>query len=139
MRPELILYNANIITIDDTQPRAQAVAIANGRFLAVGSDDDVQNLTAAGVPSIDLGGKTVVPGFIDAHAHPDNAGRKHLREVDCDLRSIEDIMEAVRARAEVTPPGAWVLGFKYDDMKTSEARPLSRADLDLAAPAHPVD
>jgi predicted amidohydrolase YtcJ len=138
MRPDLILFNANIITVDDAQPRAQSVAIANGRFLAVGSSDDVRNLATAGTPAIDLGGQTVVPGFIDAHAHPGAAGRRHLREIDCDLRSIEDIMEAVRARADTTPPGEWVLGFKYDDMKTSEGRPLSRADLDLAAPAHPV-
>ena len=54
MRPELILYNANIITVDDAQPRAQAAAIADGRFLAVGSSDDVRNLAAAGTPAIDL-------------------------------------------------------------------------------------
>ena len=135
---ELILYNANIMTMADAQPRAQAVAIAHGRFLAVGSDDEVRPLATAGTKVIDLEGKTVVPGFIDAHAHPGVAGRMHLRQVDCDLRSIEEIIEAISARSAQTPPGEWVLGFKYDDTKTMEGRPLTRADLDLAAPQHPV-
>jgi len=81
---------------------------------------------------------TVLPGFIDAHTHPCYAGLRHLRQVDCDLRSISDIQAAVRQRASQTPPGAWALGFKYDDTKTSEGRPLTREDLDAAAPSHPV-
>ncbi len=138
MRADLILYNGNILTMDDAGSRAQAVAIAHERFLAVGTDEDVRNLERAGVKTVDLEGKTVVPGFIDAHAHPGAAGRMHLRQVDCDLRSIEDIIEAISTRAGQTPPGEWVLGFKYDDTKTVEGRPLTRADLDLAAPNHPV-
>ena len=138
MRPELILYNGNILTMDDAGSRAQAVAIAGERFLAVGSDDEVRNLETAGVKTVDLEGKTVVPGFIDAHMHPGLAGRLHLRQVDCDLRSIEEIIETVAARAAQTPPGEWVLGFKYDDMKTAERRPLTRDALDQAAPNHPV-
>ena len=136
--PELILFNANVITIDDARPRAEAVAIADGRFLAVGSNDKVRALSTAKTTKIDLGGKTVVPGFIDAHTHPAVAGRMHLRQVDCDLRSIEAIQSAIRERAAKKPPGEWVLGFKYDDTKTTDGRPLNRADLDAAAPAHPV-
>jgi len=79
-----------------------------------------------------------MPGFIDAHSHPAIAGLMHLRMVDCDLRSIPAILETLRARARETPPGEWVLGFKYDDTKTTEGRPLSRADLDGALPDHPV-
>lgn len=136
--PELVLYNGNFITVDAKQPRAQAVAIAGGRFLAVGSNDDVRPLATARTRSVDLEGKTVVPGFIDAHTHPASSGRRHLREVDCDLRSIREIQEAIRRRAAQTPPGQWVLGFKYDDTKTAEGRPLNRHDLDVAAPNHPV-
>ena len=136
--PETILSNANIITIDDAQPRAQAVAIAGGRFLAVGTNDEVRALATSRTAQINLEGKTVVPGFIDAHSHPAVAGRLHLRQVDCDLRSIADIQAAIRERAAKTPPGQWVLGFKYDDTKTADGRPLTRADLDAAAPNHPV-
>jgi predicted amidohydrolase YtcJ len=136
--PDLILYNANILTIDTADPRAQAVAIAGGRFLAVGSNDDVRNLAKAGTRQVDLGGKTVVPGFIDAHTHPSYAGIRHLRWVDCDLRSIAEIQDAIRARAAKTPAGDWVIGFKYDDTKTKEGRKLTREDLDEATKDHPV-
>ncbi|MGH9900363.1 MAG: amidohydrolase [Pyrinomonadaceae bacterium] len=136
--PQTILYNGNVITVDDRQPRAAAVAIGDGRFLAVGPNDEVRALASARTVKIDLGGKTVVPGFIDAHSHPAVSGRMHMRQVDCDLRSISAIQAAIRQRAAETPKGQWVLGFKYDDTKTSEGRPLTRADLDSAAPEHPV-
>jgi len=137
-RPDLILYNGNIWTVNDKEPRAQAVAIAGDRFLAVGSDSDVLNVASPASKKIDLGGKTVTPGFIDAHSHPAEAGLMHLRMVDCDLRSISAIQAALRERAAKTPPGEWVLGFKYDDTKTEEGRPLTVADLDAAVPDHPV-
>jgi predicted amidohydrolase YtcJ len=137
-KPELILYNGNLWTVNAAGPRAEAVAISRGRFLAVGSNSDVLNLAGAGVQKVDLGGKTVLPGFIDAHSHPADAGRLHLRMVDCDLRSIQAILAALRERAAKTPAGEWVLGFKYDDTKTEEGRALSIVDLDAAVPDHPV-
>src|SRR5215216_7734629 len=138
MEPELILYNANIITIDDHRPRAQAVAIADARFLAVGNNEQVRALATGRTKKFDLGGRTVVPGFVDAHTHPAEAGLSHLRQVDCDLRSIAEVQRAIRERASKTPAGQWVLGFKYDDTKTSDGRPLTRDDLNAAAPQHPV-
>jgi len=137
-KPELILHNGNLWTVHAAEPRAEAVAITRGRFLAVGSNRDVLNLSGARVKKIDLARKTVLPGFIDAHSHPSSAGRRHLREVDCDLRSIREIVAALRERAAKTPAGEWVLGFKYDDTKTEEGRPLSVADLDAAVSDHPV-
>lgn len=136
--PELILYNGNFWTVNPRQPKAQAVAISNSRFLAIGSNDEVLALAAGNAKKIDLGGKTVLPGFIDAHSHPAEAGLSHLRMVDCDLRSIAEILKSLRERAAITPPGQWVLGFKYDDTKTSEGRPLTREELDAAVPQHPV-
>ena len=136
--PDLILYNANILTVDAEQPRAQAVALAGGRFLAVGSNEDIRGISKPGMRQIDAGGQTIVPGFIDAHTHPSYAGIRHLRWVDCDLRSIAEIQRAIRERAAKTPPGDWVIGFKYDDTKTREGRKLTREDLDAAAPHHPV-
>ncbi len=137
-QPTLILHNGNIHTIDAAAPHAQAVAITDGRFLAVGSNTEIAALATAQTRKVDLGGRTVVPGFIDAHSHPASSGLRHLREVDCDLRSIRDIQNAIRQRASVTPKGNWILGFKYDDTKTAEGRKLTRADLDTAAPNHPV-
>ena len=136
--PDLILHNGNIWTVNSRAPRAQAVAISTGRFMAVGSNDEVLALAGGRARKIDLGGKTVLPGFIDAHSHPGIAGRAHLVSVDCDLRSIAAILAALRERAAKTPPGKWVIGFKYDDTKTSEGRALAREDLDSAVPDHPT-
>jgi predicted amidohydrolase YtcJ len=137
-KPDLVLQNANIHTVNPKEPHAQAIAISRGRILAIGSNADVLNLASPLTKKIDLGQKTVLPGFIDAHSHPASAGVMHLRMVDCDLRSISAIQAALRERAAKTPAGEWVLGFKYDDTKTSDGRPLTMADLDAAVPDHPV-
>ena len=136
--PELVLFNGNIYTVNDQAPRAQAIAVSRGKILAIGNNAEVMNLASAGSEKIDLGMKTVLPGFIDAHSHPAMAGVMHLRMVDCDLRSIAAIGRALRERAAKTPAGEWVLGFKYDDTKTSDGRPLTIGDLDAALPDHPV-
>ncbi len=136
MEPELILHNGNIWTVNDTVPRAQALAISGGRILAVGANNEVLGLAAGLSKKIDLGGRSVFPGFIDAHAHPCESGVAHLRMVACDMDSIGDIQAALRKRAAQTPQGQWVLGFLYDDGKTP--RPLSLQDLDAAVPDHPV-
>lgn len=138
LKPELILFNGNIHTMDPSNPRAQAVAILEGKFFAVGSNEEIANLSSASVTRIDLGGRTVTPGFVDAHLHTASSGLRHLKEVNCDLRSIAAIQSALRERAARTPKGEWVIGFLYDDTKTAEGRPLSKADLDAAVPDHPV-
>jgi len=137
-KSELILHNGNIWTVNPLEPRAQAIAIARGRILAIGSDQEVLGLATPTTRKIDLGKKTVLPGFIDAHSHPAKAGVMHLRMVDCDLRSIAAIEAALRERARRTAKGNWVMGFKYDDTKTSDGRPLTIQDLDTAVPDHPV-
>jgi predicted amidohydrolase YtcJ len=137
-RPTLVLYRGTIVTMDPAKPRAQAVAIFGDRFAAVGTTQEILGYAGSTTRRIDLAGRIVVPGFIDAHSHPAGAGLQHLTNVDCDLRSIADIVQAVKDRAAKTPQGEWVLGFKYDDTKTREGRPLTRADLDQAAPNHPV-
>ena len=104
----------------------------------MGSNDDVLNLATAATRQIDLEGKTVVPGFIDAHTHLGYSGLRHLTRLDCDLRSIEAIKGAIRAYAQETPVGEWVAGFKYDDTKTAEGRALTREDLDEVVREHPV-
>ncbi|MEQ8302816.1 MAG: amidohydrolase [Cyclobacteriaceae bacterium] len=137
-KPQLILYNGNIITVDPKNPRAQAVAIANDRLLAVGTNEEIRALSGPLTKSMDLQGHTVTPGFIDAHCHFASSGRRHLIDIDCELDSIEKIKAAVKERASKTPPGEWVFGFKYDDTKTKDGRYINRKDLDEAAPNHPV-
>jgi predicted amidohydrolase YtcJ len=136
MEPDLILFNCNIWTVDDQLPRAQAIAISDGRVFAIGSNDDVLRLASANTRKFDLAWKTVLPGFNDAHSHPIYSGLSHLKRVACDKDSIGAIQQAIRERAQSTPPGEWVVGFLYDDGKTP--RPINRQDLDAAAPDHPV-
>ena len=136
--PNLILFNGNIITVNDFQPRTEAIAISNNHILKLGSNSEIRRLATGITQSIDLEKKTVVPGFIDAHSHPGSSGRRHITDIDCGLSTIDEIKEAVRKRAGKTPKGEWVFGFKYDDTKVKEKRYINRYDLDEAAPEHPV-
>jgi hypothetical protein len=137
-RPDLILVNGRVLTMDDDLPRAEAFAVKNGRFVAIGSNADVRNLAAPGTEVLDAENLTVTPGFIDAHSHPASGGVREIVAVNLDLRSIGAIQDAIRKRASRTPTGEWVLGFKYDDTRVREDRQITRQDLDEAAPDHPV-
>lgn len=136
--PDLILYNADIITVNPAQPKAEALAIIGDRIVAVGSNREVQRLASSSTKKINIGGGVIIPGFIDAHAHPLTAGKGHLSSLDAGLPSIKAIQDAIRDKASKTPPGKVVSAFKYDDTKTSDGRKINRYDLDEAAPNHPV-
>ncbi|HTM47877.1 MAG TPA: amidohydrolase [Bryobacteraceae bacterium] len=138
--PDTILFNGVIYAAPEGARfrKVQALAVANGRILASGDNREIQALATASTKRIDLAGRTALPGFIDSHSHVASSGLRHLREVDCDLRSIALIAQAIRERAAKTAKGEWVIGFKYDDTKTAEQRKLNRADLDSAAPSNPV-
>ena len=133
--PDLLLINGTIYTMDPALPRAQALAVVGGRFVAVGSNADVGNLKKAGTTVIDAGGATVVPGFIDCHCHP--SGVQELYGANCDARRIAQIQDAVRARAKQTPPEFWITGFMFDDTKLEDG-PLHRRHLDEVTRDHPV-
>lgn len=136
--PDTIIFNANIITVNPKQPRAEAIAIMGDRILDIGGNDKIKKWANGFTRKIDAAGQTITPGFIDAHSHPASSGRRHLRNVNCDLRSIADIQKAIKARAAITPKGEWISGFLYDDTKTKEGRFISRYDLDQVAPDNPV-
>lgn len=136
VEPDLILYNGNFWTADDHLPRAQALAIADGRIFAIGFNDEVLTLASGNTRKLDLAWKTVLPGFNDAHCHPVYSGVNHLKKVACDKDSIEAIKQAIHESAQHTPPGQWIEGFLYDDGKTP--RPINRHDLDEVAPNNPV-
>lgn len=135
---DLVVVNATIYTIDDRQPRAEAFAVHGERFLAVGSNAEIRQFVTPRTQVIDASGMTVVPGFIDAHTHPADSGAQHLMFVDCDRPTIAGIQKALAERAAERKAGEWVIGFKYDDTKLTDGRPLNRQDLDAACPDHPV-
>ena len=125
--PETILHNANIFTSDPGQPKAQAIAFSDGRIVAVGSDADILHLAGSSTTKINIGGKTITPGFIDAHTHPAYAGRRHLRNVDCDLRSIKAIQDALRSQSLKTAPTAERRTPDAERQSTGSARWSARA------------
>ncbi len=137
-KADTVIRNANVITMDRSRPRAEAVAMSNGRIIGVGSNADVETFVGTNVKVLDLTGSTVLPGFIDAHIHVLNSGIRHVMAADCDLPSIAAIQTALRDRAETTPPGQWVQGFKYDDTKTAENRSIFREELDAVSTFHPI-
>jgi predicted amidohydrolase YtcJ len=134
--PDAVLHNGAIWTVSDREPEVEALAISGGRIMALGTSAEMLALAGAGTRRIDLGKKRVTPGFYDAHSHPVLSGVEHLRKVACDKSSIEAIQKDIRERAAKTSAGKPVLGFLYDDGKTPQ--PLTRWDLDQAAPEHPV-
>ena len=135
---DTVIRSANVITIDYDRPRASAVAIRAGRIIGVGRDTDVETLIGPDTEVLNLRGKTVMPGFIDAHIHVLSSGTRHVMAADCALPDIASIQAALRERVAVTPAGQWVQGFKFDDTKTAENRFLRREDLDAVSTDHPI-
>ncbi len=138
MRLDLVLDNANIITVDDRQPRAGSVAIVGQRIVGVG---EVGQFAGADIArSIDLGGRTVVPGFNDAHNHMQafGAGLNEVALQPTRVRSVEEIVSAIAERVEQTEEGVWVIGTGYDDNKLAERRHPTRYELDAVSPDNPV-
>ena len=136
--PDLVVLNARVYTVEDSQPTAEALAVKHGHFSAVGSTDDVRNLVGPGTTVLDAEGMTVTPGFIDAHSHPAGAGINELINVNVNFRTIAEIQQAMAARAADTAPGVWVNGFMYDDTKLEDGRTVNRYDLDIAVPDGPA-
>jgi predicted amidohydrolase YtcJ len=133
---DVVFKNGIVYTNDDRQPRAEAIAAAGGKLLYVGSNQGVAAFQAGKV--VDLRGRTVVPGLVDAHAHLAGIG---AREATLNLegtRSLAALLDIVRAEAGRKPAGSWVVGRGWiETFWTPPAFP-TRADLDRVAPRHPV-
>lgn len=134
---ETVYHGAQIYTVDPARPRAEALAVGGGRIVAVGSDAEL----LAAYPEarrVNLAGRTVIPGLIDAHAHVMGQGEKMLRADLVGTRSKEEVVERLRAFAEKLPPGAWLRGRGWDQNDWPEKSFPTRHDLDAAFPDRPV-
>ncbi len=137
---DLVLNNANVITMDPARPIAKLVAIKGNKIWLVADSDRLGGVRGAKTKIIDCQGKTVVPGFNDAHCHIFSFIRK-LHSLDLSppaVKSIADIKAAIRRRAQNLPPGKWLTGTDYSEFYLVEKRHPHRRDLDEAAPDHPV-
>ena len=139
MRVDRIFEGGTLLTMDPARPRASALAVLHGRIVAVGDGDELRrHLDAQRVVSFQ--GRTVVPGFHDAHNHMPSFGMG-LADVPLaspPVGSVEDILRAVKARAATLPSGAWIVGGGYDQNKLAEGRHPRAAELDAVAPDHLV-
>jgi len=140
--PDLIVRDADVITFDPDRPRARALAVKDGRILATGDDF----APGPGTRVIEAGGATVIPGFNDVHAHMEREGLKQQRPSLAAARSVADVLAVVRDTAARLPRGAWVVTMPvgspphyFDGLgQLAEGRLPTRAELDAAAPGHPV-
>jgi predicted amidohydrolase YtcJ len=131
---ELAVVNATVFTVDDAQPRAEAFAVRNGRFIAVGTTADVRNPVTARTMVIDARGRTITPGFIDAHSHP--SGIDELFGVNGNVRTLRELQDALVRKAATASPEQWVTAFMFDDTKFDVV--LNRRQLDEVVPDRPV-
>lgn len=135
--PDLIVINADVRTVDSTMPKTQAFAIAGGKFVAVGSPGDIQDLARDNTDVIDAGGVTIIPGLIDGHTHLLMGSGL---AVGVDLSEIEDKsrwLRIIRDKAQSLPEGTWILGGAWDHSLSDGVLP-TKAMLDSVAPDHPV-
>ena len=137
---DLILTGGRIYTANAGGSWVEAVAIRGGRFLVVGSAEEVAASRGADTRVVDLGRQMVMPGVIDVHNHILMAGQSALYEMQFSYSaSLEEICEHVRAQAEKTPAGQWVIGNAWGaDMITTLNKESSLARLDAVSPSHPV-
>ena len=141
IRADLVVLNANVITVDSTRPRAEAFAVLGDEFIAVGSTSEIRRWVGESTTVIDAEGSTVTPGFIDAHMHPRPTYPESSPLATVDLRpasvtSMADVIDALAAKAALVPEGQWIRGLRYEDTKLG--RHPTRADLDQASSRHPI-
>jgi len=141
MLTRTFFYNANILTMNPPQPRADALYIEdNGRIAYIGALEDIGTISL-NVKRIDLGGRTLIPGFNDAHVHIWKLGLLLTVQVDtrgANAPTIAAIIDLFRTRAAPVPAGTWLTGSGYNEAALPEQRHPTAADLDAAVPDHPI-
>src|SRR5712675_3557697 len=138
--PDTILLNGKIVTLDAKSSVVQALAIRDGRVVAVGHDDEVKKLAGPNTRTVDVGGRTVIPGLIDSHIHALRAGLTYSVELSwIGVPSLAKGLELIREAARTSPPGAWIkIGGGWTELQFPEKRGPTVAELVAAAPDRPV-
>jgi hypothetical protein len=137
--PQLVLFHGHILTVDAKDSAVQAIAVRDGKIIAVGTDRDMLKLADPATRRIDLHGRTATPGLIDSHAHIAEAGVDEMYHVPLsDVSSVAEAVARVRAAVATLKPGEWVQGAGWDEGKLAERRYLLAADLDPVSPNNPV-
>jgi predicted amidohydrolase YtcJ len=135
---DLILHNGKIVTVDKKFSIQQALAIKGNRIVQVGSNEDVLKTKGAATRVVDLEGKTVLPGLIDSHVHPNGACMHEFDHPIPEMESIEDVLNYIKGRAQVVPEGNWIEVHQVFITRLKEQRYPTKDELDRVAPKHPV-
>ena len=135
---DLILRNGKVVLVDKTFRVVEAMAVHDGRVLAVGLSADIIKLGSQKTRVIDLQGKMVLPGLIDSHVHATGASMTEAQHEIPPMENIADVQAYIGARAKVVPKGEWIRLSQVFITRLKEQRYPSRAELDAAAPDHPV-
>ena len=135
---DLILHHGKIVTVDQNFSVRQAIAIKADRILQVGSDNEVLKLKGPRTELLDLGGKMVLPGLLDSHAHPAHACMTEFDHPIPTMESIQDVLDYIAQRARVLSDGQWIQVQQVFITRLKEQRYPTRAELDRVAPKHPV-
>ncbi len=136
--PDLVLVNGTIYTVNENKPTAKALAISNGKITAIGRTDKILAGAGAGTRVVDLQGKTVVPGFIDAHGHLMGLGFSLQRLNFSGAKNYREVIDAVAAKAGSVPKGDWILGRGWDQNEWPSRSLPMHAPLSRSSPDHPV-
>jgi predicted amidohydrolase YtcJ len=135
---DLILHNGKIVTVDKKFSIQQALAIGGEKILRVGSNEEVLKTKGPDTRMIDLGGKTVLPGLIDSHVHPTNAGMVEFDHTIPEMETIADVLAYIKGRAKALAKGEWIQVRQVFITRLREQRYPTRQELDDAAPDNPV-
>ena len=134
----LSILNANVITLNSKQPRAEAIAIRNGKIIAIGADREIRKYIGHKTKIIDAKGKTVIPGLVDCHVHMTGFGQ-FLQTLELrNVKSIKEMQRKLREYAEKNAEKSWILGGRWDQERFAEERYPTRWDLDVAVADKPV-
>jgi predicted amidohydrolase YtcJ len=138
--PDLIFMNARFTTLDPSCPQADAVAVESGKFVAVGSGEDVMRLAGPDTTIVDLKGKPAIPGLIDSHMHIIRGGLNYNLELRWDgVRSLADAMAMLKAQVAITPPPQWVrVVGGFTELQFVEKRLPTLDEINAVAPDTPV-
>ncbi|MQY08794.1 amidohydrolase [Actinomadura macrotermitis] len=142
--PDTVYHGGTVVPLAPGRPDAQAIAVTGGRITAIGSDRRIRALAARTTEQVDLRGTTLLPGFIDAHSHLPAPGLIGLYWADLSsppvgtVTGIADLIAALKTKAAAGAPGAWILGWGYDQTLLAEGRHPTAADLDQVSATAPI-
>lgn len=141
---DTIYFNGTVLTVDASNSVAKAIAVQGDRILAVGTIGECKRFSKGTTKLVDLHGKTLIPGFYDAHSHFQASGEAYLTKVQLQsppigtIKNMGELLAALSKRVAITDPGEWVQGMGYDDIELAEKRHPTVVDLDTVSATLPI-